>query len=190
MDNRRRNIIIALVVVFIILIALILWLMLRKPAPAPVVLPPVVGSIDLGAELNNQLSNLPSSSPQRLAQEKNYPLGLKQLAFSFAERLGTYSSDAGLNNFIELRKDMTSKMQSTANQMAGAVKFSPNTFESFDTKALSANLLLVDAVSAKVTVSVQQKHTIGTSTSMIYPNLSLSFLKSGDKWLVDTAKWQ
>ncbi len=193
MDRRKKIIIIALAVFAIALLVFILWL--------------VFGARNINHRPTQQGSNpkivtagkataiLPVSSPARLAEEKKYPLGLKQLAMSFAERYGSYSTDLRTKNIDDLKPLMTDRLWQTfednmkeeSSSTVGVV-----TFQGITTKGLSANLVSSDASSAVIMVSTQRIISTGnqTDSTVAYRKIKLSFIKSGNVWKVDDAIWQ
>ncbi|MFA6918640.1 MAG: hypothetical protein WC244_00805 [Patescibacteria group bacterium] len=194
MDNRKRIIITLLVVAVIVLLAFIIWL--------------IFGTKNVNQPINSQNNNnsqtvstgngsavLPVSSPVRVAEEKKYPLGLKQLALSFSERYGSYSTDQKFKNLDDLKPFMSDKMQKTINDaiaMERASTSSVDTFQGITTRGLSADLISSEVSSAIIVVQAQRTISTGNGLEPVisYKNLKLSFIKVGNEWKVDDAIWQ
>jgi len=193
MDRKKKIIIIALIVIAIILLALILWFLFGPKNLGQVT--PQPGSNPKLVTAGKATAVLPVSSPTRVAEEKKYPLGLKQLALSFAERYGSYSTDQRFKNLDDLKLFMTDKMQKTVSDSIQAEMASTTggeTFQGITTRGLSADLVSVDTVSAVVVVETQRTISTGdeVNPTVAYKKIKLSFIKFGNEWKVDDALWQ
>lgn len=184
--SRKRWIVIGGVVILVILIIALLWWWLW-PAAEPTVTPPET--------IPNQVipAVIPPASQARLAQESSYPLGLRQLAFSFAERYGSYSSDEPTKNLTDLKSQMTVTMWAeTQRFIAEREQENVPAFEGVSTAALASTLGEVSATEAEVTVHTQRTRTAGTppSQSIYYQDLILTFSHVNGQWLVADARWR
>ncbi|MFA5021201.1 MAG: hypothetical protein WC517_04055 [Patescibacteria group bacterium] len=187
--DRRKLIIGGLVALLAIIAALILWWFLASRAVTPpAVAPPTQPeTADLpGASL----TVVPPASPQRLQADKDYPLGLKQLAMSFAERFGSYSTDEPVKNMADLQPLMTARMKDSLSAPSAADD--SGIFSGFSTKALSSDLIEYNSLSATVIVKTQRTQTLGTgeTSKSFYADLELRAVKSGDEWKIDGARWR
>lgn len=194
MDNRKKIIITTLIVATLILLAFIIWLLFS---------PKNINNFNNGDTNSGSKtitsgmaqSVLPLSSPERIAEEKRYPLGLRQLAISFAERYGSYSTDQKFKNLDDLKPFMSTKMQKTVDDFMLAERNATSTLESFQgltTKGLSADLISLETSGAVIVVQTQRtiSSDSGLEPVVSYRNLKLSFIKTGNEWQVDEAVWQ
>ena len=186
MSNRRKILIIALIILVIVIIFLVWWFFFRQPAA-----PSVNFNANQALPVNEQIQELPPPSEARQNEEKNYPLGLKQLAFSFAERFGTYSSDAPAANLKDLEPLMTAKMWAKTEAMM-AKNIPVSGYDAYETKALNSKLVSSSKEAATVTVNTQRIHLQGNEPTqqVYYQNILLKFVRSGNEWKVDDAIWQ
>lgn len=186
-EDRRRLIIIGLALAIVIVVAVILWWIFR-PQGQPKNQAGTTPQVETGSTVNT--FGLPPTPPERLEQEKKYPLGLKQLAMAFAERYGSYSTDEPKKNIQDLESQMTAALYKT--EIAKKVDTGATGFSGYSVKALAADLLSVKADTASVLVKTQVTQTNGNggTPNVYYRNLQLGFVKAGDQWLVNSVKWQ
>ena len=186
-EDRRRLVIIGLAIAIVIVIAVILWWIFR-PQSQPQNQAGTTPQVETGATAST--FGLPPTPPERLEQEKKYPLGLKQLAMSFAERYGSYSTDESKKNIQDLQPQMTAALYKA--ELAKPAENGATGFTGYSVKALSADLLSVKADTATVLVKTQVTQTsgAGATPNVYYRNLQLGFVKSGSEWLVNSVKWQ
>lgn len=193
MSDKKRIIIIAIVVILVVLllIALVWWLINRQQEPLPE--PPVVGGGNQPRqEIVDQMSQLPPPSPERMSAEESYPLDLKQLAFSFTERYGSYSNQGGYKNLDDLKSLMTDKMIGKVDNFTMDTRISAGEYEGYDTKALTGEFLEFFDSRAKMSIGTQRFHYIGDSLNpeSFYQDLTLYLVKVGGEWKVDDAYWE
>ncbi|MFA6228185.1 MAG: hypothetical protein WC668_03275 [Patescibacteria group bacterium] len=187
-EDRRRVVLIILAVAIAVALIIVLWLVFR-PQKTPVNQQP--GSTPQVETSGNAAAfGLPATPPERLEQENQYPIGLKQLAMSFAERYGSYSTDEPQKNIKDLESLMTPTMYKAS--LAQSPVIGAAGFSGYSVKALSADLQSVKTDSATVVVKTQVSQTSGDgiTPNVYYRNLQLNFIKSGTEWLVNQAKWQ
>ncbi len=185
----RKKIIISLVVASIILIVIILFLIFRPKKEIEVINSPVNTST-VATELTKKIEALPPPSPEKVKEENSYPLGLKQLAFAFAERFGSYSNDAKYKNLTDLEPLMTEKMKQSAKSILSSLTDN-NIYQGVSTVALSSELKSFDANSAEMIVKTQRSQSIGQAApSLSYQDLDLKMVKVGEEWKVDEASWK
>ena len=188
MDTRRKIILAAIVAVFVIIIALFFWFFLRPKT----ITPPAGNNNNANAEINANIEPVAPVSPpsaQRQAEEKEYPLGLKQVAATFAERYFSYSSDQPNKNLEDLKPLMTLKMQNTARGLidAGQTAEAP-VFVGYSSKALSSEMLSGGDAKAEVLVRLQRVQYSGDNPGpkVFYQEMTLQFVKIGSEWRVDS----
>lgn len=187
--DKRKLLIGGLIALIAIIIALILWWLFGPKAATPVsVVPPTQPETALAVP--GEPAAIPPASPERIQDDKSYPLGLKQLAMAFAERFGSYSTDEPVKNMADLEPFMTDKMKNSSSLIVpmdnGGI------FNGYSTKSLSSTLINSNAASAVVVVKTQRTQTLGTEaiTKSFYADLELKAVKSGNEWKIDEAKWQ
>ncbi|MFA6304253.1 MAG: hypothetical protein WCV73_04005 [Patescibacteria group bacterium] len=118
------------------------------------------------------------------------------VARNFAERFGSYSTDSQMVNLDELGLISTAKMQTTLVLLKTELKkqYDPaKGFYGVSSRALkiAINDLDENQGTAQVTVSLQRsERKDGAVDYVYYQDVVLSLVKSGDVWLVDSAKWQ
>lgn len=187
LENRKKIIIISAVILLIIL-ALLFWFLGRKKS----------ADTNINGNNNGQINQnlnlavkLPPPDVQKAREENNYTLGLKQLAFSFAERLGSYSNHAGAQGLESLFIFTTPQMKTALNQLIADISYATSTYEGFNTRALTSDLIGVDEQKASVLVYTQRTRQAGSNDPKIfYQNVLIKFLKAGNEWKVDEATWQ
>lgn len=188
-DKKRVLVFVSLIIAIILLIILIIFWFLNNrqvdnqtPPPDDTINAPVVPSVP---------NDISQATPDMIAQNNNYPLDLRQLAMSFAERFGSYSTDEPQENLLELAPLMTAQLN---NALAGKRQTEENgTFIGFTTKALSTELVNLSSNQAQAIVKVQRIQTLADGRGepiVFYADLKLDFLKVGNDWLVDGANWQ
>jgi len=187
--DRRKLLIGGLVALLVVIIALILlWLFWPKVKTPVVVAPPT--QPETASQIFATATSLPPVSAQRVQAENSYPLGLKQLAMAFAERFGSYSTDEPIKNMADLEPFMTANMKNSPDLQTD--NGNSGIFSGFSTKALSSDLVSINANSATVTVKTQRTQTLGTDAvaKTFYADLLLAAVKSGNNWMIDAAAWQ
>ncbi len=134
---------------------------------------------------------LEPASQTRIENEKQYPLGSKQVAMTFAERYASYSTDEPVKNIQDL-KSLTTQEFYSAIISAVQTREGSGTFYGYSAKALSANLIKSSQSSVDVAVSLQIEQTVGDGESgnVLYRTLNVSLIKSGEEWKVSGASWQ
>jgi hypothetical protein len=186
-DTQKRIIIGSLISALVIIIALIIWWFLFRRPQTPVIAPPTPTST---APAVTAVPAINPASEQRIAEEKSYPLGLKQLAMSFAERYGSYSSDEPSLNLSDLESFMTNRLVNSGKLKPQIDAASP-VFIGFSSKALLSDLTQITPTAATIIVRLQRVQTTGQGiTNTFYSNLRLDAVKIGDTWKIDDAAWQ
>jgi flagellar basal body-associated protein FliL len=189
-EDRRKIIIIALVALLVLVLGLILWWFLSSRSKVPASTVNLGGSQVVAVTPASEGSVVQPATPERVQQEKSYPLGLKQLAMSFAERYGSYSTDEPVANLADLRPFMTNNF---ASQVIGKNQLdSITSFVGFSTKALTADLPEVTPTKATIIVGTQrtQEFGDGQASKTFYAKLKLSAIMEGNEWKIDGAVWQ
>lgn len=191
--NTRKKIIIAFILIGLVVllaVGLIWWLLRPEPAGLPET--PLADVNQPRQEILDQIAQLPMPSTERLEAEQQYPLDLKQQAFLFAERYGSYSNQGGYKNLADLKSLMTSKMINQVDDFTTETRLSSGDYEGYDTRALTSEFLEFSETRAKVSVSTQRFHYQGDSANpeIFYQDLTLYLVKAGNDWKIDEAYWE
>jgi len=135
--------------------------------------------------------------PEKKVVKKNDEIELTQIAYSFAERFGSYSNQSTYQNMLDLKVVMTPKM---AKWVDGYVneqitsKKDTSVYSGFTTKTVSVKLVGYSETATNVTaeVSTQRRESTGdNNNSASYGQvLNINFVKDGKDWKADEARWQ
>ena len=192
--NRKRLIIIILVVLALILISLAVWFYLQKRSVKVVERPTEqTENLVIDKVTEDKLKQLPPPSADTLIDEQNFTLGLKQLAWTYAEIFGSYSNHANFKGWRDLKDLSTVKMQRYIDDIIGTGFNNIEIYEGYDTKALSSDLQNIDNVNAQATVLVktQRVHSLtGQAERVFYQDILLQFVRINNEWKVNGAWWQ
>ncbi|MFA5029172.1 MAG: hypothetical protein WC518_00265 [Patescibacteria group bacterium] len=189
MDNKRRIVIVVLAIVVLIILVIICWWILKNNFGRQ-------GTVNLNTNVNRPLTEriqqLPPPTAEEIAEEKKYPLGMKQLAYSFAERFGSYSNLTVNKNLNDLRGLMTVKMQAETDKVIDQTFTAPASYDGYDTRALESELLYLKDNEASILIKTQRSHYLEKESQpeVYYQNLQLKMVKVGEEWKIDEAKWQ
>lgn len=185
MDARlRKPILITVLVLFILIVAVLLALFFRPkaaptPAPQEQATQPITAPEPTLSERQEQESRASSATLQ--AQGK-----------LFAERYGSFSTEADYQNLKDLMPVMTA---SFAAQTATNIKNMPAAAEYYGvtTRVVSVKTDKLDEAGgiATLTIGTQRQETKGDAADTVkYQNLVLTFQKVGTEWKVSSAVWQ
>lgn len=191
--DKKRIIIFSCLILLILVIVIIAWFFWRDNEPAELPGSNINAEKNTDELISQRVSELPPPANDRVAEEESYPLDLRQLSFSVAERFGSYSSDEPFKNLLDLEMLMTSRMRASMERIMESSAVSDRDFEGYDAKALSSNLLSYSEQSAEIIVKVQRTSYLGResqTTSVFYQDLYLKFIKDDESWLLDEAEWQ
>lgn len=187
-ERFKKILILVAIVAAIIIIIWLLWWLWGKKAP---VIPSPIQPPSVEQPATNTIANLlPPANPQTQNQEATYPLGLKQVAFNFAERFGSYSTDLKFKNLYDLMPQMTDKMAAATRQLIARNAAVASNFEAYATTALSSDLLYYDKDRATVLVKTQRTYASGADQAKIFiQNVLLKLIKVKEQWKIDEATW-
>jgi len=189
-EDKRKFIIILLVAGIVLVVVWFLWLWLR-PKPAPINSPAEKKTTVQAENKKIEVAPIEPASQERVNQEKSYPLAVKQLAMSFAERYGSYSTDEPVKNLSDLKVFMTPDFAQKALVQAQSNQVE-TVFAGYSAKALTADLKTFSETKAEVIVGLQIEQTagLGAKTNILYKKLSVQMIKTANEWKVDGATWQ
>lgn len=200
---RRRWFLLGTVVILLLAGAGAWFLYSRRTAPTPSeqkaptgTLPGSTGTIpNAKPGLGGVVTTPPPSttSTQRSASAEEIA---KQQALvtakTFAERYGSYSTDASYQNLESVFPLVTSGYRNSLQQTITKGRTTSSTgFLGVTTRAMSAKVIGTMSLTAPTIVEVlTQRTTTATSTAVSYETLSVSLTHSADKWLVASAQWK
>lgn len=190
-ENKQKIIIISLLIATIIIIIIfVLWLLL-KPQEAPMnLIQKPTSTIQVG-EKKVESVILESADTKRIQEEKQYPLGAKQIAMTFAERYASYSKDEPIKNIEDLQSLTTADFYSAILQAAEKRK-KVDYFYGYSAKALATKLISYNQSEAIIEVSLQIEQIIETGDrgNVVYRTLKVNLIKINEEWKVKGASWR
>lgn len=187
------GIIIALVVILLLIIGILWWLNYVKKKAEPLT------NVNEGIQIPTTPSSASAGLPEMTSPvgEPQLEATLKAIAFTFAERFGSYSNQGNFSNLEALRDLMTVKMKAWADnyQATEKVKLAENPrYYGVNTQALSAEITTFDETlgRAEIIVVTQRQEAKGTPANpeVFYQSLKLQIVKTEVGWKVDSAEWQ
>lgn len=173
------------IILFLLLLILIIWWIFRPKAE------PIISDRDSDIDVISGFpiekpSSLQSLEEPRIVQEKIYPLELKQLAMSFAERFVSYSSDEPNKNILDLEPFMTKELfnRLKSNDSSG----DNDSFIGFSGRALTYELVKSNDLSAEIIVGVQLTSFLNDFQQTSIRNLEIRAKKVNNEWKIDDIK--
>jgi len=112
------------------------------------------------------------------------------VARDFAERFASFSADSGFTNLEEVKLLSTASLDMRLNDMIEEIGES-NEFYGISSKALKTDIQYLDedTGNSRVVVTLQRQETNHEVNDVIYQDLNLLLVKSGNNWLVNDFKW-
>ncbi len=146
-----------------------------------------------GAEEERQGFPEPDNPP--VAPENPVRVQLKQQARSYAEIMGSFSSQSNFSNLVALfpfstegmKRKLSGIIQRNAMENPAAAPF-----RGTQTRALKADIVLIDEANGKAAVEVstqRREEASGGESRTYYQDIIIEYVKEGDMWLVDNAAW-
>lgn len=185
----RRNVLIAILALFLLLLAGLLWMLFsREPAPAPVSAPvPVVELPDAEGE------GIAEVRAREEQQERAATASLQSASKTFAERYGSYSTEAEFANLTDVLPLMSAAFAAeTRAFVAGATPAAE--YYGVTSRVVSLEVVSSDeaAGAASVRVTMQREEAKGSvqNVSVRYQALLLGFVMEGGAWKVSSAAWE
>lgn len=182
MDQAKKKKIIWISIISLVLIGLLLLIFKLRDVGGPA-----------GPEVIEQPEFIPPSAnleydPTMEPSLTNTEFTVINLAKSYAERFGSWSTDNLGHNLEELLPLSSNRMKNYLN----SIKLDPATeFNGITTKSISAEILFIDTARAEVMVRTQRITTDDSLAETVsYQDIQISLVNSGNTWLVDTAFWQ
>lgn len=186
----RRNLLIAGGIALVIIVGLLVWWLTTRTTTPPATTNTTTTNTTVA---NTDVVVLNSGINATTTNTDSDEVELVRLANLFAERYGSYSTEAGFQNITDLKSYMTQKMQVVSDSFVATQKAQASTgsFLSVTTSALSTSVGELASAKATITVSTQRRQggTNVNGNETYYQALTLTFVKDKDAWLVDTATW-
>ena len=187
--SKRMKKTLVLLLMLIIVILLILYLMrIWSSTPSsineqtPIVEEPV-------AQVEEPvISEETQAEQQEAAAEAN----VRTVVKSFAERYGSYSSEADFANIIDVLPLMTDGYAARTQEMMATWK-SSDVYYGVTTRVLAMDITMDEtAGTAQATVNTQREEARGEvqNISVSYQDLVLDLVRVSGSWFVDNAAWQ
>ncbi len=112
------------------------------------------------------------------------------VANNFAERFASYSTDSNTTNLEEVKLLSSSWLINKLDDMIDNVG-EANEFYGISSKVLKTNIDSLDESNgqASLTITLQRQETMGSETKVIYQDLELTLVKTGNNWLVNDFEW-
>lgn len=189
MDEEKRKLILIAVLggILLLLIIFMIWWFLRPKAE-----PELTDVVEEELLFDPTLSETPavpqSAETPRIIQEEIYPLGLRQLAMSFAERYASYSTDEPSKNIEDLEVFMTPELYEELKEQD--LTQDSGTFVGFSARALTYQLVESDDSTAEIVVGLQVNQSIDSAENVYTGNLELTAKKINNEWKIDDVNWQ
>lgn len=184
----RRNLLIAILVLLFLLLAFLLWWFLKPEPVAPVVTPPAP-TTTLPASDTPTISETRQEAEQA---ERDNTASLQSASKTFAERYGSYSTEA---EFANLRDVLPLMSASFAAETEAFVEGATPAAEYYGvtTRVISVSVDAVDEAegTATVTVTTQREEAKGDiqNITVRYQDLRLTFVIENGTWKVSSATW-
>lgn len=187
----RRNILVVLMVVFVLMVAILFWYLFRpKPAPRAVVVPVVAEEPLPSAQTKPTATQIKTAKEQ---EERIASASLQSASKTFAERYGSYSTEANFANLTDVLPLMT-KEYAAKTEAYVASATAPTDYYGVTTRVITVTVDAEDetAGTARVTLTTQREETSGNvqNVRVKYQDLVLNFAKESGEWKVSLATWE
>jgi hypothetical protein len=184
----RRNLLVALVTILALLIALLLWWFLR-PNVQPASQAPAAPVVSLPA---SNTGSAASERQQEALQIRNETASLQSASKTFAERYGSYSTEANYANLRDVIPLMDASFGAATQAFVDAAT-PPAEYYAVTTRVISVSVDVQDeaAGTATVTLTTQREEARGSmqNVSVRYEDLRLTFVTEEGTWKVSSATW-
>ena len=184
---------ITVVVLLILAVSIALVVMSKKKQAATQTSAPTttVNQIDatnFPAQIGTPTTVIPSGAvTKQPTTEEALKNAAKQIAKIFAERYGSYSSDASGDNVRSIEPLATADLWKVlSRRLASDYK---GEFVGVTTKVVAANITAYTDSAATVAMNCLRTTTKGDVTDKTNQAVTVKLVRSGDTWLVDDIKW-
>ena len=205
MQTNRKTIGILVIIAGLLVIAAIVYFFFMKKTATIAPLAPSQTTTTSQLPAGEQTgTTTPSDQPRNytrydISKETAHTVNANDLAKrseSYAERLGSYSTQSDYGNFTDLQIYMTPSMQAWAEKYIGEQKASAksDSYYGVTTRALNTEIKSFDdqAGTAEIIVTTERREStekIGGGEPFTQ-KLDINFLKVNGEWLMDKAYWQ
>lgn len=201
MINRKRAI--ALVIIIgLLLIALIIYLVWFRGKDAR------QGTIDETPGFSSVLPEINTSTPGTkprnyqnydISKEEPHIIGandLGKIGMNFSERFGSFSKQANFGNIEDAKLFMTESLRRWADSYTKQLKedYQDRDFYEIETKAIAFTVISFNEEegSARIVVETMRRESesLTEQGDDFMQELTLDFVLTGDRWLIDAAYWE
>jgi len=185
--SRRTKLLILLgiILLLILLLFLLFWRPAKKETPTPTPTPDV--ELPVAPEVPEEPTAVEVEQEERVGTTS-----IRTLAETFAERYGSYSTEANFANLTDVLVLMSPSLAADTEAFIDSAA-TPTDAYGVTTRVVSTKILSQDeeAGVASVEVSTQREEARGgsTDTTIKYQTLSLELVKIDGSWFVDSAVW-
>lgn len=199
--NKRNLALLVLIVVCALIIGLIIYYFVFynfnkagiKQASEPVIVLPSATLITNKVEKNNQVATT-TDQAQISVEDQAVQQDATQVAKIFVARFGTYSNQAGVEQFSDLSLFVTAKMQTWVNEQVAKLigkQADYQTAHVVRTQAVSSRVSASSQTTATIIINARRTDQTGDETPKISnPEIKLEVIKVGKRWQVDSVVWK
>jgi hypothetical protein len=184
--SRRNKILLMAGLAVVILILLLLFFLRGKTSvnPQPVTTP---------NPASTPAAQVSPEAQQAAVAQKVQNAGIETVAKLFAERYGSYSTEAQFQNIRDVLPIASASYAAQLQAQIASAK-EPTAYYGVTTVVLSVTVDQMDdaAGTGHATVSTQRTESKGSpqDKTVSYQKLVLTFVKEGGQWKVDSSKWE
>jgi len=180
------------IAIILVLLGGILLFLSSKKAPKPTTF---VNTVNKEIKpIEEKSEEKAEEKPKELTEEEKIAIlknELKLKARNFAERYGSFSTDARFANLFELKNEMSKRLwQEIENYIKEKEKEEAKEFYGITTKVLNVEEKDFSENEANYLILTQRIETKGTEQKVFYQNLELKLIKEDNVWKVDRINWQ
>ena len=199
--ERRTKVILGIAAALFLIGILFILFRSSSSGPTGAPSPESVTPSKTGGGLSRSGTLTPSSSGGGVVNAPAVPpapeVAVRQLAITFAERYGSFSSEGNYVNITDLFPLMTERYQRALETFVRQQRAAPSTgFQSTTSTILTTSVRLPAtdanaATQATAMVTAQRTTVTGSGPSTVTAqDLELTLLKTSDGWRVDGATWK
>jgi hypothetical protein len=200
--NKRNLALLVLIVVCALIIGLIIYYFVfynfnksgTKQASEPVIVLPSATLITNKVEKINQVATTTTDQAQISVEDQAIQQDATQVAKIFVARFGTYSNQAGVEQFSDLSLFVTAKMQTWVNEQIAKLIGKQADYQISHvvrTQAVSSKVSASTPTTATIIVNARRTDQTGDEAPKISnPEIKLEVIKVGKRWQVDSVVWK
>ena len=200
--NKRNLALLVLIIVCALLIGLLIYYFVfynfdksgtKQVSESVVVTPPATLITNNPSDTGKIETAIPNSA-QLSAEDQSVQQDAGQVAKIFVERFGTYSNQAGAEQFSDLSLFVTAKMQTWVNGEVAKIISNQTDYRISHivrTQAVSSKVSATNSDTATVIVGTRRTDQTGDEEPKISnPEIKLEVIKAGKRWKIDSVVWQ